>query len=93
MELRCADIYDWDLPHQLGKFDAGYFSGSISLMPDPLAALKVMAEMLKPGGVSGWGRQPKAVAARLCSAALSFFFAFPKGESTPVDRVTPMVRS
>jgi ubiquinone/menaquinone biosynthesis C-methylase UbiE len=51
VELRCADIYDWDLPHQLGKFDAGYFSGSISLMPDPLAALKVMAEMLKPGGV------------------------------------------
>jgi ubiquinone/menaquinone biosynthesis C-methylase UbiE len=32
-------------------FDAAYFSGSITVMPDPAAALKAMRALLKPTGV------------------------------------------
>ena len=31
-------------------FDAAYFSGSLTLMPDPVAALAAAASMVKPGG-------------------------------------------
>lgn len=31
-------------------FDAAYFSGSISLIPDPPTALRAAAKMVKPGG-------------------------------------------
>merc|ERR1712071_44019 len=33
------------------KFDAAYFSGSISLLPDPLEALRAVAEVVKPNGL------------------------------------------
>eukprot|EP00466_Bigelowiella_natans_P021234 jgi/Bigna1/50795/estExt_Genewise1.C_950031 len=44
VRVRCKSIYD---PGQ--RFDAAYFSGSLTLMPDPPAALKVAATMCKPG--------------------------------------------
>lgn len=52
--VHCLSIYHPQLRNALaGKaaFDAAYFSGSLTLMPDPPAALKVAAMMLKPGGV------------------------------------------
>jgi hypothetical protein len=62
--LQCihASVYDDNLGQQLAKidassksndcrdFDAVYFSGSISLMPDPVAALHATAKLLKAGG-------------------------------------------
>jgi len=47
-----ASVYDDDLGERVGgkKFDAVYFSGSISLMPDPAEALRVAARLLRPGG-------------------------------------------
>ena len=52
--LHCASIYEADAVEedvvQNGLFDAGYFSGSFSLMPDPLEALSVVAKLVKPGG-------------------------------------------
>ena len=51
--VHCLSLYHSQLRSALaGKaaFDAAYFSGSLTLMPDPPAALKVAASMLKPGG-------------------------------------------
>jgi ubiquinone/menaquinone biosynthesis C-methylase UbiE len=55
VKVYCQSIYD-DKLHGLfsterERFDAAYFSGSITLMPDPAEALKCAARMLKPGGV------------------------------------------
>ena len=48
----CASVYDQDLENLVGNgFDAAYFSGSISLMPDPVAALHASAKLLKKDGV------------------------------------------
>jgi len=48
----CASVYDENLRQLTGDgFDAVYFSGSISLMPDPVEALKATAKLLKKGGV------------------------------------------
>lgn len=41
-----ASIYDY----QGGPYDAVYFSSSLMIMPDPVAALKHTMAMLKPGG-------------------------------------------
>ena len=49
-----GSVYDHDLLQTLSpsaKFDAIYFSGSISLLPDPVAALNSVARVLKPNGV------------------------------------------
>eukprot|EP00667_Euglena_gracilis_P016110 EG_transcript_16822 len=54
----CKSIYDDLVPalvqRQFAKqnepFDAVYFSGSFTLMPDPLQALKVAASLVRPGG-------------------------------------------
>ena len=55
----CKSVYDEDLKQTVNKissqpvdelFDAVYFSGSISLMPNPAAALQSTAELLKPEG-------------------------------------------
>ena len=49
----CASVYDGQVLAALrpkGGFDAAYFSGSLTLMPDPPAALKAAATMLRPGG-------------------------------------------
>jgi ubiquinone/menaquinone biosynthesis C-methylase UbiE len=55
VKVYCQSIYD-DKLHGLfsterERFDAAYFPGSITLMPDPAEALKCAARMLKPGGV------------------------------------------
>lgn len=55
----CKSVYDEDLLSAVNQneteqqlFDAIYFSGSISLMPDPAEALRCSAaRMLKPGGL------------------------------------------
>jgi len=47
----CISIFDENLPQVVGtEFDAVYFSGSISLMPQPDKALKIAAGLLKDGG-------------------------------------------
>lgn len=50
----CQSIYEeklYDLFAGPAKFDAAYFSGSLTLMPDPPEALKAAAHMLKSGGL------------------------------------------
>ena len=52
VRLFCRSIYEKNLEEELGnKFDSAYFSGSFSLMPDPVNALHVTASMLKPNGL------------------------------------------
>uniref|UniRef100_A0A7S2TH62 Methyltransferase domain-containing protein n=1 Tax=Lotharella oceanica TaxID=641309 RepID=A0A7S2TH62_9EUKA len=53
-EVYCRSVYDPGLasllcPEGTEKFDAAYFSGSITLMPDPPKALEVAADLCKPG--------------------------------------------
>ena len=53
VHVRCLSIYDDQLLATLrpaGGFDASYFSGSLSLMPDPAMALRAAAAVTKPGG-------------------------------------------
>jgi alpha-N-acetylglucosaminidase len=53
VSLVCASIYDKALATRFARplnFDAVYFSGSLTLMPDPAGALTAAAAMLKPGG-------------------------------------------
>jgi SAM-dependent methyltransferase len=46
IEARLESIYD----HRGGPYDAAYFSGSFMLLPDPPAALRHVAALLKPAG-------------------------------------------
>ena len=39
-----------DLATRYGPFDGAYFSGSLTLMPDPVAALRAAAAVVRPGG-------------------------------------------
>lgn len=51
--LHCKSIYDPQLQELFtgaASFDAAYFSGSLTLMPDPPGALQAAAAMLKEGG-------------------------------------------
>ena len=51
--LHCKSIYDEQLPvlfSGAAKFDAVYFSGSLTLMPDPPSALQAAASMLTDKG-------------------------------------------
>jgi ubiquinone/menaquinone biosynthesis C-methylase UbiE len=52
--VHCCSIYEAKVVdeevQQHGKFDAAYFSGSFSLMPDSLAALHTAARYVKKGG-------------------------------------------
>ena len=54
VQIHCCSIYSAtpvdEIVGKYGKFDAGYFSGSFSLMPDPLEALLVLAKYVKSGG-------------------------------------------
>lgn len=51
VDLVCASVYDVSLQSlSAAPFDVAYFSGSISLMPDPPGALKAVARLLRPGG-------------------------------------------
>ena len=49
----CASVYDGRVLAALrpkGGFDAAYFSGSLTLMPDPVEALQAVAAVVRPGG-------------------------------------------
>jgi len=50
-----GSVYDLSLLKSLApagqSFDAAYFSGSISLLPEPLDALRMVAKVLKKGGL------------------------------------------
>ena len=49
----CASVYDGPVLAALrpkGGFDAAYFSGSLTLMPDPVEALQAVAAVVRPGG-------------------------------------------
>ena len=49
----CASVYDGGVLAALrpkGGFDAAYFSGSLTLLPDPVRALQAVAAVVKPGG-------------------------------------------
>ena len=60
IKLLCKSVYDETLPELLasvdtaknkdGKFDSVYFSGSFSLMPDPVKALGIAVSLLRPNG-------------------------------------------
>eukprot|EP00038_Savillea_parva_P010836 m.193168 g.193168 ORF g.193168 m.193168 type:complete len:234 (+) comp18853_c0_seq1:55-756(+) len=53
IQVHCKSVYDTPLPAPLSgatQYDAVYFSGSITLMPDPPAALKAVAKLLKKNG-------------------------------------------
>ena len=70
--VHCLTVYHPQLRSALaGKaaFDAAYFSGSLTLMPDPAAALKVAALMVKPGGfvyvTQTFQNRPAPIMARL----------------------------
>jgi ubiquinone/menaquinone biosynthesis C-methylase UbiE len=43
---RLESVYD----HRGGPYDAAYFSASLMLLPDPVAALRHVAGLLRPGG-------------------------------------------
>jgi ubiquinone/menaquinone biosynthesis C-methylase UbiE len=43
---RLESVYD----HRDGPYDAAYFSASLMLLPDPAAALRRVAGLLRPGG-------------------------------------------
>jgi SAM-dependent methyltransferase len=53
--LHCMSVYDKALPDVTNAdalpFDAVYFSGSVTLLPDPVDAIKQCARLLKPGGL------------------------------------------
>lgn len=54
VKLNCTSIYEPKLRSLFtgaARFDAAYFSGSLTLMPDPAAALKCTAMMLTERGV------------------------------------------
>lgn len=54
VKLNCSSIYEPKLRSLFSgaaKFDCAYFSGSLTLMPDPAAALKCTATMLADGGL------------------------------------------
>uniref|UniRef100_A0A7S1MGI9 Methyltransferase domain-containing protein n=1 Tax=Alexandrium catenella TaxID=2925 RepID=A0A7S1MGI9_ALECA len=54
LKVHCKSIYDEELPKLFSgsaAFDAAYFSGSLTLMPDPPAALQAAASMLKKDGL------------------------------------------
>merc|ERR1711998_807751 len=54
VKLNCTSIYNPKLRSLFtgaSRFDAAYFSGSLTLMPDPAAALKCTAHMLTDNGV------------------------------------------
>ena len=53
-KVHCKSIYEPALRHVFSgaaRFDCAYFSGSLTLMPDPVAALKCAAAMIVPDGV------------------------------------------
>jgi ubiquinone/menaquinone biosynthesis C-methylase UbiE len=52
IKVHCCSIYD-DLSDMLPAgqlFDAGYFSGSLTLMPDPPGALRAASRLVVPNG-------------------------------------------
>eukprot|EP00746_Dinoflagellata_sp_MGD_P087145 gnl/MRDRNA2_/MRDRNA2_34591_c0_seq1.p1 gnl/MRDRNA2_/MRDRNA2_34591_c0~~gnl/MRDRNA2_/MRDRNA2_34591_c0_seq1.p1 ORF type:complete len:223 (+),score=34.80 gnl/MRDRNA2_/MRDRNA2_34591_c0_seq1:57-725(+) len=49
VKVQQASVYDLD-KSSIGSFDAVYFSGSFSLMPDPVKALDLTGTLLKPNG-------------------------------------------
>ena len=54
VKVHCLSIYQPGLRSAFAgkaKFDAAYFSGSLTVLPDPAAALRCAATMLKPGGI------------------------------------------
>ncbi|KAK3276377.1 hypothetical protein CYMTET_15540 [Cymbomonas tetramitiformis] len=51
ISLHCDSVYTSDLASYGAPFDVAYFSGSISLMPDPPKALRAVAKVLKPQGL------------------------------------------
>mmetsp|Transcript_16353 Transcript_16353/g.26641 ORF Transcript_16353/g.26641 Transcript_16353/m.26641 type:complete len:238 (+) Transcript_16353:61-774(+) len=52
IQVYCKSIFDADLGKTVGEdlFDAAYFSGSWTLMPNPVQALRIAASFVKPQG-------------------------------------------
>ncbi len=46
VEARRESVYD----HRGGPYDAAYFSASLMLLPDPVAAIRRVTGLLRPGG-------------------------------------------
>jgi len=50
IQVKCMSIYDYRPGDDEEFFDAGYFSSSLMLMPDPVKALQHVMSFIKPGG-------------------------------------------
>jgi ubiquinone/menaquinone biosynthesis C-methylase UbiE len=55
VRVHCCSIFEDGLASRLiqeneSKFDAAYFSGSFTLLPDPAKALQVCRELVRPNG-------------------------------------------
>lgn len=50
VEVRHISVYDYRVAGSADKFDVGYFSSSLMIMPDPVAALKHVGSLLKDDG-------------------------------------------
>ena len=61
VSVSCISVYDLEglnelrkyLPDDKNKFDVAYFSGSFSLLPDPIDALRAVATVLEPLKIGG----------------------------------------
>ena len=50
VSVQCMSVYDDKLLRDFGTFDTVYFSGSFTLLPDPLKALQVASALTTPEG-------------------------------------------
>ena len=50
IKVKCASVYDVEAL-KLGQFEAVYFSGSFSLLPDPIKALETVNNLLVKNGI------------------------------------------
>eukprot|EP01063_Lacrimia_lanifica_P029279 TRINITY_DN4430_c0_g2_i1.p1 TRINITY_DN4430_c0_g2~~TRINITY_DN4430_c0_g2_i1.p1 ORF type:complete len:231 (+),score=75.35 TRINITY_DN4430_c0_g2_i1:51-743(+) len=50
-DLHCLSVYDDAVKSRVDEFDSTYFSGSFTLLPDPMAALEVASTITKPDGL------------------------------------------
>eukprot|EP01064_Diplonema_japonicum_P003143 TRINITY_DN12067_c0_g4_i1.p1 TRINITY_DN12067_c0_g4~~TRINITY_DN12067_c0_g4_i1.p1 ORF type:complete len:245 (+),score=45.94 TRINITY_DN12067_c0_g4_i1:46-735(+) len=51
VDLHCQSVYDTAVSSRKNEFDATYFSGSFTLLPSPIEALKVASTITKPSGL------------------------------------------
>lgn len=98
VRVHCYSIYDIQPTRGLGAgepFDAAYFSGSFTLMPDPAAALRAAASVLRPDGViyvtQTFQNRPSPIMARV-KPMLKHLTTVDFGQLTPHARISQIAR-